>query len=53
MTFPSWKPVRRIDHILTSQSLLVHDVHVLDHLLSDHLPIAMEISLPTDVMLAA
>jgi len=53
MTFPSWKPVRKIDHILTSRSLLVHDVQVLDHLLSDHLPIAMEISLPTDVMLAA
>jgi endonuclease/exonuclease/phosphatase family metal-dependent hydrolase len=53
MTFPSWKPVRKIDHILTSPSLQVHDVHVLDHRLSDHLPIAMEISLPKDVMLAA
>ena len=53
MTFPSWKPIRRIDHILTSPSLVVHDVHVLDHRLSDHLPIAMEISLPKDVELAA
>lgn len=53
MTFPSWKPVRRIDHILTSPSLQVHDVHVLDYRLSDHLPIAMEISPPKDVILAA
>lgn len=53
LTFPSWKPARSIDHILTSSSLQVHDVHVLDHRLSDHLPIAMEISLPTDVTLAA
>ncbi len=53
MTFPSWKPARRIDHILTSPSLIVHDVHVLEHLYSDHLPIAMEIGLPPDVNLAA
>jgi len=53
MTFPSWKPMRKIDHILTSPSLEVHDVHVLDHRLSDHLPIAMEISLPKNVELAA
>ena len=52
-TFPSWKPSRRIDHILASPSLQVHDVHVLDHVLSDHLPIAMELSLPNEVQLAA
>ena len=45
-TFPSWRPARTLDHILTSPSLHVHDVHVLQHLLSDHLPIAMEITLP-------
>lgn len=52
-TFPSWRPQRRIDHILASPSLEIYDVHVLDHLLSDHLPIAMELQLPSDVELAA
>jgi len=52
-TFPSWRPARTIDHILTSPSLYVHDVHVLQHMLSDHLPIAMEIVLPEKFNLAA
>ena len=52
-TFPSWRPARKLDHILTSASLEVHDVHVLDHLLSDHLPIAMDIMLPDDLDIAA
>ena len=52
-TFPSWRPARRLDHILTSASLEVHDVHVLDHVLSDHLPIAMDIMLPEDLDIAA
>jgi endonuclease/exonuclease/phosphatase family metal-dependent hydrolase len=53
MTFPSWRPVRKLDHILTSSSLEVTDVHVLEHLYSDHLPIAMEIKLPEGLDLAA
>jgi endonuclease/exonuclease/phosphatase family metal-dependent hydrolase len=52
-TFPSWRPARTIDHILTSPTLQVHDVHVLQHVLSDHLPIAMEIGLPDEFHLAA
>jgi endonuclease/exonuclease/phosphatase family metal-dependent hydrolase len=52
-TFPSWRPARTIDHILTSTTLQVHDVHVLQHMLSDHLPIAMEISLPKEFHHAA
>ncbi|WP_455207073.1 endonuclease/exonuclease/phosphatase family protein [Kaarinaea lacus] len=52
-TFPSWRPQRTIDHILASPSLEIYDVHVLDHLLSDHLPIAMEIQLPSGLELAA
>ena len=52
-TFPSWRPQRRIDHILASPSLEIYDVHVLDHLLSDHLPIAMELQLPSGLELAA
>jgi endonuclease/exonuclease/phosphatase family metal-dependent hydrolase len=52
-TFPSWRPARTLDHILTSSSLQVHDVHVMQHLHSDHLPIAMEISLPEEFIIAA
>jgi endonuclease/exonuclease/phosphatase family metal-dependent hydrolase len=52
-TFPSWRPARTLDHILTSPSLHVHDVHVLQHLLSDHLPLAMEITLPDGFRLVA
>ena len=52
-TFPSWRPSRTLDHILTSSSLQVHDVHVMQHLHSDHLPLAMEITLPDDFFIAA
>jgi len=47
-TFPSWRPVRNIDHILVSPSIRVDDVSVLNYPLSDHLPIAMEVSLPQE-----
>lgn len=50
-TFPSWRPARTIDHILVTPSLEVRDVHVLHHLFSDHLPIAMDIALPEDITL--
>jgi len=45
-TYPSWKPKRHIDHILVSPSIQVEMVQVLNYPLSDHLPIAMEVSLP-------
>lgn len=45
-TFPSWRPLHNIDHILVSSALRVEQVQVLEHVSSDHLPIAMEISLP-------
>jgi endonuclease/exonuclease/phosphatase family metal-dependent hydrolase len=48
-TFPSWRPRRNIDHILVSSSLEVENVAVLNHPLSDHLPIVMEVVLPPDV----
>jgi endonuclease/exonuclease/phosphatase family metal-dependent hydrolase len=51
-TFPSWRPIRNIDHILVSPSLRVEDVSVLNYPLSDHLPISMEISLPDDLDLS-
>jgi len=52
-TFPSWRPVRNIDHILVSPSLRVEDVSVLNYPLSDHLPISMEISLPDELELSS
>lgn len=45
-TFPSWRPDRQLDHILVSPSIKVERVEVLDHVYSDHLPIAMEVQLP-------
>lgn len=52
-TFPSWRPARSIDHILVSPSLKVENVGVLNHPISDHLPIAMDVVLPSSVTLAA
>lgn len=52
-TFPSWRPAKRIDHILVSPSLKINDIHVLDHQLSDHLPIAVRLQLPDDFQWAA
>lgn len=52
-TFPSWRPVRRIDHILVSESLTVKRSQVLDYPLSDHLPISVELTLPHPLVLAA
>jgi len=48
-TFPSWRPIRNIDHILVTPTLNVKEAHVLNHSISDHLPIAMEIELPKGV----
>ncbi len=48
-TFPSWRPKKRIDHILVTPSLEVSDVHVLNCIHSDHLPIAMDIRIPENV----
>ncbi len=45
-TYPSWKPKRHLDHILISPSIQVEKVQVLNYPLSDHLPIAIEVSLP-------
>ena len=52
-TFPSWRPVRRIDHILVSRSLQVLNARVLDYPLSDHLPVCVELLLPERIRLAA
>jgi endonuclease/exonuclease/phosphatase family metal-dependent hydrolase len=52
-TFPSWRPVRRIDHILVSRSIEVSRTRVVDYALSDHLPICVELVLPEGIRLAA
>jgi len=46
LTFPSWQPVRGIDHILTSPSLRVSRVRSLGFWCSDHLPLTAEVVLP-------
>jgi endonuclease/exonuclease/phosphatase family metal-dependent hydrolase len=51
LTFPSWRPDRQLDHILVSPSIVVERVEVLDHIYSDHLPIAMEVRLPEEFKL--
>ncbi len=51
LTFPSWRPVRNIDHILITSALEVNEIKVVNQALSDHLPIAMEISLPAEIKL--
>ena len=43
-TFPSWRPTRAIDHILVSESMRVERRWALPHPVSDHLPIAAEVS---------
>jgi len=48
-TFPSWRPNKNIDHILVTPSIVVDNVNVLNYPLSDHLPIAMEVSLPSSL----
>ncbi|MCU7921153.1 MAG: endonuclease/exonuclease/phosphatase family protein [Candidatus Thiodiazotropha sp. (ex Dulcina madagascariensis)] len=51
LTFPSWRPSRKLDHILASPSLRVAKSEVLNYAHSDHLPISLEIELPKDVVL--
>ncbi|WP_404365335.1 endonuclease/exonuclease/phosphatase family protein [Marinobacter sp.] len=46
-SFPSWRPERALDHILVSRSLEIRRSEVVSYPVSDHLPIAMDISLPS------
>lgn len=52
-TFPSWRPVKRLDHVLVSPSLTVLSARVVDYALSDHLPISVELMLPEVMDFAA
>ena len=49
-TFPSWRPRRAIDHILTSSDIAIERVWTLPHLVSDHLPLAARIRLPVGII---
>ena len=40
-TYPSWRPVRGLDHILVTPDLTVDRTHVYNTGYSDHLPIAL------------
>ena len=51
-TFPSWRPLHHIDHILVTSELKVIQAKALKHVCSDHLPIMMEVSIPGSVLLA-
>ena len=46
-TFPSWNPQRCLDHILISPDLEIANMSVLPIPISDHLPVAMDIILPS------
>jgi endonuclease/exonuclease/phosphatase family metal-dependent hydrolase len=48
-TFPSWKPRRALDHILTSPAITLEKTWALPQAFSDHLPLAAEIRLPAHV----
>lgn len=52
MTFPSWRPNRKLDHILASSSLKLAKAEVLSYAHSDHLPISVEVELPKNVILS-
>lgn len=52
-TFPSWSPVRAIDHVLVGGALAVREAAVLPHRHSDHRPLAVTLELPAALAEAA
>ena len=48
-TYPSWRPVHNIDHIMVTPGIGINDVQVLDNSSSDHLPIMVEIEVPDHI----
>lgn len=47
LSYPSWQPSRALDHILLSSSIEAGEIMALDRLASDHLPLAVDIRLPS------
>jgi len=39
-TFPSWRPKKRIDHILATDNLILDEIRTIPSSLSDHLPVS-------------
>ncbi len=50
-TFPSWQPRWRLDHILLSPGITIESAYIPGWMFSDHLPIAMEVVIPTGIEL--
>lgn len=50
-SFPSWKPLRSIDQVLTTAPLEVLRYEVLPLRVSDHLPVAVDVLLPESCVL--
>jgi endonuclease/exonuclease/phosphatase family metal-dependent hydrolase len=48
-TFPSWRPMHNIDHILVTPSLKIREALVIQDAVSDHLPIAVDVLLPESI----
>ena len=48
-TFPSWRPKRRIDHVLVTPSVAVERSYAPQWRYSDHLPIAVDVHVPEGV----
>lgn len=46
-TYPAWQPSQALDHVLVSSDLVIKDYRVLNCRLSDHLPIAVEVTART------
>lgn len=51
-TFPSWAPKRALDHILVSQSLMAEAPRALPMARSDHLAVALDLSMPPGLLLS-
>ena len=49
-TFPSWQPKHQYDHILVTPKIDIISQQVLPNPISDHLPIALEISIPVSIL---
>lgn len=47
LTYPSWRPRLDLDHVLLTPDLEVEGARALDCDFSDHLPVAVDIRLPT------
>lgn len=43
-TYPSWRPARRLDHVLYSSHIELHELVALPQAISDHLPLSAQIS---------